>query len=193
MKKPRITTRSAKTGAAIRRLIARIQALVFSRGSGAPRSSPSVLRSSSTSGQCIPYPAPANSQLFRWEGVAFRSLGYQERGTLILRPSRRDTQSESSVKLTSATHSPGLGAEVLIPCLQERLPVLLHYGLYPTKFDGAKPKVLGQRDGHKPELCRFRVSVHVDVGRLMRFMTVKIESVRPRSEHGWHADILKLI
>lgn len=71
--------------------------------------------------------------------------------------------------------------------------MLLHYGLYPTKFDGAKPKVLGQRYRHKPELCRFLVSVRVNMGRLMRFVTVKIESIRPQSEHGWQGDILKLI
>ena len=40
------------------------------RGAGAPRRSPSVLRSSSTSGQWIPKPPPAICQLFRCSGVA---------------------------------------------------------------------------------------------------------------------------
>src|SRR5260221_14129082 len=141
----------------------------------------------------MPYPAPANFQLFRCSGVALRSLGYQARGTLILRPSRRDTHTESLVQLTSGTRSPGLGAELLIPCLHERLPVPLHYGLYPTKFRGAKPKVLGQRYGHNPELCRFLVSIGVDMRRLMRFVTVKIKSIWPQSKHSWHKDIIRLI
>jgi hypothetical protein len=82
---------------------------------------------------------------------------------------------------------------MLIPCLQERLLVLLHYGLYPTKFGGVKSKVLGQRNGKKPELCGVLIPVNMHMRWFIRFVAEKIESVRPRSEHGWHSDILKLI
>ena len=88
------------------------------RGAGAPCKSPWVLRSSSRSDQCIPYPAPAIRQFARCSGVACSKRGYQARGTVMVRPSKRSTLRVSSVTRTSLTRSPALGSKVVIPCLQ---------------------------------------------------------------------------
>jgi hypothetical protein len=58
------------------------------------------------SGQCIPYPAPAIFQFARCSGVACSKRGYQARGTVMVRPSKRSTLIASSVKRTSLTRSP---------------------------------------------------------------------------------------
>lgn len=62
-------------------------ALAATRGAGAPCKRPCALRSSSTSGQWIPYPAPAIRQFVRCAGVAWCRRGYHARGTVIVRPS----------------------------------------------------------------------------------------------------------
>ncbi len=81
------------------------QAVRFCCGAGAPRSKPSVLRSSSMSGQWMPYPPPATFQLRRCSVVAWNNRGYQVSGTEMVRPSFRRTLSESSSKDTHATLS----------------------------------------------------------------------------------------
>jgi hypothetical protein len=83
-------------------------------GALAPRNRPSVLRSSSISGQWIPYPPPAIYQFFRWLGVAFSKRGYQTSSTLMTRPSRSETVRASSLKATSSTRSSAVIAEELI-------------------------------------------------------------------------------
>jgi len=93
-------------------------ALATPRGAGAPCKRPWVLRSSSISGQWIPYPAPATRQFARCTGVACSSRGYQTKGTVMVRPSKRSTLMASSVTRTSLTRSPALGSKVVIPCLQ---------------------------------------------------------------------------
>src|SRR5258706_2819986 len=124
-----------------------------SGAAGAPRNRPSVLRSSSTSGQWMPYPALLVCQFRRCSGVASRSLGYQTRGTTIVRPSRRSTASVSSVKRTSLTLSPGLTGELCIPFLQQDAFVLLKHTLYPAQLDWTESQVLSQRHRPQPELC----------------------------------------
>lgn len=73
------------------------------RGAGNPRSNPSTLRSSSMSGQWMPYPPPVTFQLFRSWSVACRSRGYQANGTMIERPSSRSTRKVSLVQRTVLT------------------------------------------------------------------------------------------
>jgi len=80
-------------------------------GAGAPRNKPSVLRSSSTSGQWIPYPPPAICQRARCAEVACRRRGYHASGTEIEHPSIRFTVSESSENPTSATLSSAVTTE----------------------------------------------------------------------------------
>jgi len=70
-------------------------------GAGVPLSSPSTLRSSSTSGQWIPSPLPSSSQCLLCSGVASRRRGNHARGTESTRPSARLTTSSSSVQETS--------------------------------------------------------------------------------------------
>jgi hypothetical protein len=86
-------------------------------GAGAPLSRPSVLKSSSISGQCIPKPPPQIRQFLRCSFVACSNRGCQVKGTVIVRPSRRSTLNVSSVKCKFFTRSPGLISEVFIPSL----------------------------------------------------------------------------
>src|SRR5439155_8626389 len=101
------------------RLLAGFRPATALCGAGAPRSRPSVLKSSSISGQWMPKPPPAIRQFERCAGLAERRRGYQTSGTEMVRPSSRSTTSSSSVKRTSLTRSPGLTSEVLIPRLQQ--------------------------------------------------------------------------
>src|SRR5579863_2738813 len=143
-------------------------------GALAPLSSPSVLRSSSTSGQWIPYPPPAIFQFLRCVGVALSRRGYQTRGTLMTRPSRNDTLSASSLNTTSSTRSSVVIAEEPIPCLQEQSPVINYYGLYRAEFVCAKPEIRGELDRIKPEFRRQIVPVDMNVPWLVWLMTIEI-------------------
>ncbi len=156
------------------------------RGAGAPRNRPSVLRSSSTSGQWIPYPAPMICQFSRCSGVASRSLGYQTRGTVMVRPSARSTLSVSSEKWTSRTASPGLGSEGVIPRLQQCSPVLGNQPFNCPQLTWAEAEI--PRQGHwlKPELGRGLVSVDVDMRRLAKIMTHKVYWARPAEKNRRH-------
>ena len=52
---------------------------------------------------------------------------------------------------------------------------------------GTEAKVPSQRDRVQPEFCRLIVSIHMNVGRLVRLMAVEIHTVRSRRQYGWHA------
>lgn len=67
--------------------IARVEALRLGCGAGVPVSMPSALRSSSTSGQCTPWPSPMSSQFALCAGVASARRHDHASGTLITRPS----------------------------------------------------------------------------------------------------------
>ena len=69
---------------------------------GRPMISPWTLRSSSKSGQWIPWPPPINSQFSLSCWVAWSSLGYQANGTEIVRPSASSAVRVSSVTATSS-------------------------------------------------------------------------------------------
>ena len=60
------------------------------------------------------------------------------------------------------------------------------------EFRGTEAKVRSQRNGVQPELCRLIVPIHMDVGRLVRFMAIKIHTVRPHQKDGWHAFSISL-
>ena len=127
-------------------------AFTLLRGAGAPCKRPWVVRSSSRSGQCIPYPAPAMRQFARASGVACSNRGYHAKGTVMVRPSKRSTLMESSVTCTSLTRSPDLGSEVLIPCLQELFLVFRCQCFQCPQLPRRKPKIICQRHRLKPEL-----------------------------------------
>jgi hypothetical protein len=151
---------------------------------------PSVLKSSSKSGQWMPYPPPATFQWLRCSTEACRSFGYQVRGTLMLRPSISETQSESEVKLTFETRSSAVSAKIPIPSLQELLLMLFYNCFNPTKFSGVKSKISRQPHGFQPEFCRESVTIHVHVGRLIRLVAVEIDSVGTGPEYRRHGAIL---
>src|SRR5438270_66810 len=69
---------------------------------------------------------PSIFQFILCSGVASSSLGYQVRGTEIVRPSFRDTLKAESVNETSATLSSAPSAKIPMPSLQELL-LVLHY------------------------------------------------------------------
>src|SRR6476646_9825693 len=74
----------------------------------------------------MPYPPPAIFQFILCLGVASSSLGYQVRGTVIVRPSFRATLRAESVNETSATLSSAPSAKIPMPSFQELL-LVLHY------------------------------------------------------------------
>src|SRR5882672_10747349 len=87
---------------------------------GLPASNPSTLTSSSTPSQCIPCPLPINRQLLRSFCAACSNLGYQDKGTEIVRPSLRSTDRVSSVMVTFSASGTSIStAEVRIPSLQQ--------------------------------------------------------------------------
>ena len=58
------------------------------------------------------------------------------------------------------------------------------------KLDRTKPKVDSQCDRLEPELRREVVSIHMDMARLVRLMTVEIDPIRASSQNSWHGLIL---
>ena len=71
-------------------------------GAAAPLKRPSELKSSSIASQWMPYPPPLSFHCCLCSSVAFISLGYQTRETVIVRPSIRDKLKVSSESFTSA-------------------------------------------------------------------------------------------
>jgi hypothetical protein len=96
---------------------------------------------------------------------------------VIVRPSARSTLNVSSEKWTSLTASPGLGSEVVIPCLQERNSILENEPLDRSQLTWAETETL--RKGHRlqPEFGRRLVSVDVDMSRFTKIMTHEVYSV----------------
>lgn len=107
---------------------------------GTPRSNPSALRSSSTSGQWIPAPSPRSSKRARCSGVALRRRGNQARGVARRRPSARTTTSSSSVTVTSLIRGSTLGIEKAMPCLLELVSSFLDDALDPTELNRREPR-----------------------------------------------------
>jgi len=58
--------------------------------------------------------------------------------------------------------------------------------LYAPEFDRTEAKVERQTDRIQPELCRLIVTVDMDVRRLVRFVTEKIDTVWARAQYRWH-------
>src|SRR5580658_8609258 len=158
------------------------------RGALAPANSPSVDKSSSSSGQWIPQPAPAVSQCARCSGVAAASRGYQANGTVIVRPSISATVNSSSLTATSRTRmsAPSACAEELMPCLQQYGLMLTDQSWNNTQITGRKANVAGQRDGLRPNLRRGPTLVQVYVRRLVRFAASEIHPKASDTEDGRH-------
>jgi hypothetical protein len=77
-------------------------------------------------------------------------------------------------------------AEELIPRPQELLSVLFHKALDTSKFAAAKPAAALKTHRIQPKLCRFVIALDMNVCGLIAVARVKVESVRPRAQNGWH-------
>ena len=113
-----LETNNHQPGALLRPLL-----LGWDWDAGAPRSRPSVLMSSSISGQWILWPPPAIFQLRRCSALAWNRRGYQASGTEIVRPSFSRTLTVSGSNVTSATRSSAASAKIPIPSLRQVLLV----------------------------------------------------------------------
>ncbi len=109
---------------------------------------------------------------------------------MIVRPSARSTLSVSSEKWTSRTASPGLGSEVVIPCLQQDRSILENQPLDRAQLTRAKTEI--SRQGHRlePEFGRSLVSVDVDVSRFTKIMTHEVYSVGSAEKNRRHLNSL---
>src|SRR5438105_11639742 len=96
----------------------------------------------------------------------------------MVRPSRRLTLSELFVNFTSVTRSSAAGAKMPMPSLQECRLMFGHQFLNPPQLLGGEPHIPSQRDRLQPKFGRQVVPIHVDVGRLVRFVAVKIKPVQ---------------
>src|SRR6476660_2819214 len=111
-------------------------------------------------------------QFFRWAAVALNKRGYQASGTVMVRPSRRETLKVSFVNVTSVTRSSAVSAKMPMPGLQECRLMLNHQFLKPPQFLGREAEVPSQADRLQPELGRHIVSINMDMRRLVGFMAV---------------------
>src|SRR5882672_4688986 len=61
-----------------------------------------------------------------------------------------------------------------------------HHRLYLAKLMGTKPKVCRQLNRIEPELGGRVIAIHMTMGRLIRLMTIEVESIRAGSESRRH-------
>jgi hypothetical protein len=62
--------------------------------------------------------------------------------------------------------------------------------LYTSKFRWAETEVPGECNRFQPEFRGLIVTVHVNMRRFIRFVAVKIHSVRPCHQDGRHISII---
>ena len=153
--------------------------------------SPSMLRSSSKSGQWIPWPPPTNSQLSLSCRVAWTSLGYQTSGTEMVRPSASSAVRVSSVTVTSCAFGTITSVvEVIIPSLQKRSGVLFHCTLNPTYLRPPQSTTHFQSHRFQPELCYLVVARDVYVFGLVTIARIEEETVGALSQNSRHSLVI---
>lgn len=86
--------------------------------------------------------------------------------------------------------SPGLGSEVVMPCLDEGSLIGLHHAFDVGKLSRPKPEVSRQTHGREPEFGGQIVSVYVYVGRLVGLMTVEVKPIGTDAEHRGHGHVV---
>jgi hypothetical protein len=111
----------------------------------------------------------------------------------MVRPSARSTLSVFSEKWTSRTASPGLGSEVVIPCLQQGNSILENQALDGPQLPRREAKVSGERNRLEPELGRSPISVDMYVRRLSQIMTHEVYSVRSAEKNRRHLKSLTAV
>src|SRR5438105_6379615 len=111
----------------------------------------------------------------------------------MVRPSRMATLKVSFVNVTSVTRSSAVSAKMPMPGLQECRLMLNHQFLKPSQFLGWEAEVPRQADRLQPELGRRIVPIDMDMRRLIGFMAVEVEAVRPASQDGRHDTPTRII
>ena len=109
----------------------------------------------------------------------------------MVRPSFKDTLSESAEKLTPATRSSAFNAKMPIPTLNKHSLILFYQRRYCTKFLGGEPEVSRKCHWLQPKSCRQIISINANVARLIGFVAIEIKSVWAASEDGRHGRILQ--
>jgi hypothetical protein len=89
----------------------------------------------------MPYPPPPTFQLLLCCGVALSNVGYQAKGTVMVRPSFMVTLRVSLVNATSVTLSSAPSAKIPTPCLQQLVLMLGYDSLEHSELSGIKAKI----------------------------------------------------
>src|ERR1700724_2492087 len=82
--------------------------------------------------------------------------------------------------------SGAISAKELTPSLHLRRTRLLYQANHLRQFPRRKTDILRYRHGLQPNFHGCPCLVHVDVGRLVGFMAVKIEPIAADSKNSWH-------
>ncbi len=139
----------------------------------------------------MPSPRPISRQFERSAEVPCTKRGYQDKGTVTVRPSTRSTAKESSVMETfCATAARSSFSEVLIPCSPNCVRVLIHQRLQAPYLCSAESATFGQSDRIKPELPDIGIPLRVLVPRFTAISRVEKEPIRSDSENRRHRVIL---
>ena len=85
------------------------------------------------------------------------------------------------------TRSPELGAEKVIPCLQELISTFGDQAFEPIEFVWCETETSSEPDRFKPELRSHFVTIHMDVRTLGQIMTYKIEPIWSSQADGGQA------
>jgi hypothetical protein len=85
------------------------------------------------------------------------------------------------------TRSPELGAEKVIPRLQEFISTFGDQAFKPIEFVWCETETSSEPYRLKPELRSHFVTIHMDVRRLRQIMTYKIEPIWSSQEDGGQA------
>jgi hypothetical protein len=128
-----------------------------------------------------------NSHLARSAGVAWSKRGYQDRGTVIVRPSLKSTLRAASVTVTFvATGMLNSLAEVLIQRLQDLLPILSNNSLNSSHFHWPKAYASVKTKRFQPVLRRTVVAFHMNMGWFVSITGIEQEPTRSASQNSWH-------
>ena len=137
----------------------------------------------------MPLPPPIRRQLSRSPAVPCRSRGYQEIGTVSVRPSARSTTIASRVTRTLSARggATSLG-KVCIPSPYYRRSIGKHKSVYPLKLDPTEAFALLKVNGLEPELGNSIVTLDMHMPRLGPISGVKEQPIRSRAQNGRHEE-----
>lgn len=139
-------------------------------------------------------PPACNSQCCRSSDVACTSRGYQDRGTVINRPSARLAVSVSSVVVTDVAIATAVSiCEELIPGLKERCLVALYGSLNASQLRSREVAIRRQCYGPQLHLRKTVIALDVNVWRLTSIARQKVVAETTVSEDRWHLAITQAV